>query len=146
LPARVRALLDADAAALANARAWPWWYYAAAVTVGLAGLSGWRRRCQRVARRAMLVRALATVAERLRVGNDEATEAFAAFCAACIGGGPFAAEHGWQQLAAAGVPADLVARARAMHEALGSARYGGVRPADDDVLGLLREIVPWCGG
>jgi hypothetical protein len=137
----VQALLDADAAALEQARAWPWPYYAALLTGVLLLLAGIRRQARRRRRRAAHERALADLAAQLPLGPDAACAAFEACCAAWAGSARTTAPDDFSHLAAAGVPEPLVGRARAIHAVLAAARYGGLPPAADEVMAVARQIV-----
>ncbi len=140
LPERVEALVRADAEALAAATARPWWAVALPAAAALAAALFWGRGWRaRATRRAAAAGALRDLAARLPEGADAACAAFAALCAVCAGTAD--AEPDFAALQRRGMPAAVVADARALHAQLVGARFGGVAPAPAAVLAAGRALV-----
>lgn len=139
LAPRIAALVEAEAARVAAATAWPWWYYGAAATgvavfVAIAARSAARRR-----RRTELLLAVERLASAAAAAADvEASgRAFGAFLAACGLGEP----PQWEHPAARAVPTALRDRLRNLAEALAAARYGGVSPTSGELVAVARDLV-----
>jgi hypothetical protein len=136
LPERVRALVAADAAAVAAAAALPGWVVAAgvgALVVAAALVVGLGRRRRRRAARQTQAAALATAWAQ---GADAAAVAFDSFCRQCTGGA-------WPDpaaMAARGLPTELVERLLATAAELTAARFGGPLPAVGSVVALAGEL------
>jgi len=127
LEPRVEDWIAADRRLLAAQRAWPWWVWALLASAGLGGL--WfvsRLRGGRAARR---------TGARLRheveqaLGQDPArVSAVLDALLAWRAGLPNWSSEGWAALAARGVPAEVIAAGKALHERLDAARFGGALP------------------
>ncbi len=139
LPPRVRERIAADQRELAAANAWPAWVYG--LFAGAALLLAFSVRALRL--RAHLDRRAVELHERLvaalAVGPAEALVAFDA-CVLHAAGDAASIDAAWATLASRGVAADAVARLQAVRHSLDAARFGGLAPAQAEVLAAVRDL------
>jgi hypothetical protein len=141
LAPRVQQLVDADERQVAAANAPSrWWAVAAGLAAVLVG-TGLRLRQRRTRAIAAFVRARAELAAAAGADAARQLTAFEALLAARAGVPAWSAA-GWERLAAAGVARTAITRARDVHAALDTARFGGIGPTALELQAVADALLP----